>query len=81
MKQRDLTGEVGLWGAVLMRAHDDLALGRDIYHGEVAQQFDRGARARAWFRSNETHIGSFQWVCDVTGIDRDAVIDKIKEKL
>lgn len=80
MKQRDLAGEVGLWGAVLVRAHDDLVLGRDPHHPEL-KHVDRGARARAWFRSPEKGIGSFKWVCGVTGLDQDAVIEKIKEKL
>lgn len=61
-----------MWGSVLLRAKSDLDF---KFWSRVAM------RARAWFNSTRTDPGSFLFVCTITGLDPDAVRERLKEKL
>ena len=59
-------GERELWAAVVIRALDDLA--------ETCKEAPRLRQAaRAWLISDKTRVGSFVWICDNVGLDRNSV--------
>ena len=55
-----------LWGAVVIRALDDLA-----ETGKEAPRLRQAARA--WLMSDKTRVGSFIWICESVGLDAAAV--------
>jgi hypothetical protein len=57
--------ERALWVAVLEAARDEL-------HSDATPAKDRES-LRAWFASEEVVCQSYAWICEVLGLDPDAV--------
>jgi hypothetical protein len=73
----DLRPFIGLWSDVLRLAFEDARgglLGVSPRYGDRAVATD----ALQWFRSEVDEVGSFVWICDLLGLDPDAVRASLK---
>ncbi|MBW1730029.1 MAG: helix-turn-helix transcriptional regulator [Deltaproteobacteria bacterium] len=72
----DTKGCLWLWAHVLLRAIDDAknrvkalsGFGVSMHRKDLIAK-----QARAWFRSNNTDMGSFLWICWLFNLDPEAV--------
>lgn len=60
----NVRGEMKLWAAVMVKGVDD-------YHSG-----DRSANY--WFWSDDYHVGSFNWLCDLFNADPDYIRNRVK---
>ena len=85
-------GELELWAAVLLQAIEDFqARGPTleiVMSGIQLKSRNDGATIRrnrnnaaAWFRSSSVDVGSFQWICELFGLDADIVWAEVKKKI
>ncbi len=85
------SGELELWGAVLLQAIEDYhrkGAGYEVavngirlrgwYYDKEVRRDKR--RAETWFKSKSEDVGSFLWICDLLKLDPDRVWARIREK-
>ena len=67
------TPERKLWAAVLIQAVDDLKIKLRLKEGEQTKNNKQYLKnqAKAYFKTNRTHIGSFIWICNLFNINPD----------
>lgn len=63
-----------VWLAVLQQAIADLM--SEAYDAEIPAR-----TARRWFKSEVESVGSFKWVCDVVNLDRESVLQRVRDRL
>ena len=63
-----------IWLAVLQQAIADLVT--ENVEEEIASR-----TARRWFKSDADGVGSFNWVCNVVNLERESVLQRVREKL
>ncbi|MBW1701173.1 MAG: hypothetical protein JRJ11_02940 [Deltaproteobacteria bacterium] len=61
--------EMTLWAAVLKQAIKDANAHPQCYEDYQPNIQGHIKSAREWFKSSNTGIGSFLWVCNVLGFD------------
>jgi hypothetical protein len=85
------TGELELWGAVLLQAIEDYhrkGAGYEVavngirlrgwYYDKEMRRDKR--RAESWFKSKSGEVGGFLWICDILELNPDRVWARIREK-
>ena len=86
-----ISGELALWGAVLLQAIEDYrrkGAGYEVAVNGIKLRgwyYDREIgcdkrRAEAWFRSKSEDLGSYRWICDLLQLDPERVWARIREK-
>ncbi|MDR3570188.1 MAG: hypothetical protein P4L43_19350 [Syntrophobacteraceae bacterium] len=86
-----ISGELALWGAVLLQAIEDYRRKGAGYEVSVngirlrGWYYDREIRsdkrrAEAWFKSQSEDMGSYLWICDLLQLDPERVWARIREK-
>ena len=86
-----VSGDLELWGAVLLQAIEDYrrkGAGYEVsingirlrgwYHDKEIRREKR--RAEEWFKSEDADMGSYLWICDLLHLDPDRVRARIREK-
>ena len=71
------TAEQSLWAMVLIQATLDLLQIRSMIANRLNKKL--AWQARVWLESGQTHIGSFEWVCDHIGFDAPSLRREIFE--
>jgi hypothetical protein len=69
---------MALWAAVLIRAYDDY-WGKLTNWGEYNRERRVVDEARRWFTSDRKGVSSFLWVCEVLGLDPEAIRKRIAQ--
>ena len=80
-------GEIGLWLCVLKDAIlcacgkvPATAKGQKSKEDYEADKQEEIKRAQAWFKSDNTMVGSYLWVCDVLGYDAGKLRELVEVK-
>lgn len=63
--ERPHSGEIGLWCAVMLMAINDSWRNGPGSDG-----------ARRWLNSPLVEVGSFIWICEITGLEPEAVLER-----
>ena len=71
----EMSPEMVLWSRVLLQAIWDLAGIKLKVQKSEAPRLQR--RTRAWFLAKKDSPGSFIWICNILGLDPDAVRDRV----
>jgi hypothetical protein len=72
-----LLPEKKLWSAVLEDAFNCCVKGHVSGESSRVRKQEEIESAKAWFSSEETHIGTFLWVCKTLDLDPKRILKKV----
>ena len=72
-----LSPEKRLWSAVLEDAFRCCVNGNVSAESSRVRKQQEIKRAKEWFLSEATHIGTFIWICEKLELDRKKILDRV----